>query len=100
MQEGKARVKEAVELLQTVTRTSHPMLFLKMGTVNWTPVGDAMLQAIIPGRNGTAAVVLCDEEGNSKAMSDWVAEAQAEEHSRALLAKGVRKYEGEVKLPV
>lgn len=100
VQEGRARVKEAVELLQAVAGVSHPMLFLKMTAQEWTPVGGEMLQAIIPGKNGTAAVVLCDAEGNSKAMSEWLSAIQAEENSRALESKGVQRFDGEVRLPL
>lgn len=100
VQEGRVRVKEAVELLQSVAGLSHPMLFLKMGAREWTPVGTETLQAVVPGKNKTAALVICDGEGNSKAMSAWLASTDAERYSQALAAKGVAKFQGEVKLPI
>lgn len=100
VQEGKARVKEAVDMLQAVTGVSHPMLFLKMTTSEWTPVGSELFQAIIPGKNDTSALVLCDADGNSKAMSAWLTAAQADENSKTLESKGVQRFVGEVKLPL
>ncbi len=76
------------------------MLFLKMGAAEWTPVGNESLYAVVPGKQGTAALVLCDMDGNSKVMSDWVASGQAEEYSRSLSAKGLQRFDGEVKLPI
>jgi hypothetical protein len=76
------------------------MLFLKLGSSEWTPVGEEMLQQVIPGKGGTAALVLCDAEGNSKAMSAWLPEAKASELSKSLEARGFAVFSGEVKLPI
>ena len=87
-------------VLQEVAGPCYPMLFLKMGAPSWTPVGEEMLQQLIPGKNDTSAVVLCDSEGNAKTMSAWHPNTKAEELSRTLLAKGVHVFDGEVKLPI
>jgi len=100
VQQGRARVQDAVDLLQQTAGLCYPMLFLKIGSGSWTPVGEEMLYSIVPGKSGTAAVVICDAEGNSKAMSAWVPEAKAEEHAQALGSKGLAKFEGEVRLPI
>jgi hypothetical protein len=76
------------------------MLFLKIGITEWTPVGKEMLHSLVPGKNGTAAVVICDADGNSKTMSAWVPAAKAEEIARTLESKQVPRYDGEVKLPI
>ncbi len=76
------------------------MLFLKLGLTDWTPVGEEMLHKVVPGKNSTAALVVCDAEGNSKAMSTWVPEAKAEEYARILESKGVPQFPGDVKLPI
>lgn len=100
VQLGKARVQDAVDLLQQVAGQCHPMLFLKVGSESWSPVGEEMLYAIVPGESGTAAVVICDAEGNSKAMTAWVQPSLAEGYARSLGSKGLAKFEGEVELPI
>lgn len=100
VQEGRARVKQALERLQEVAGPSYPVLFLKMGIQDWTPVGEEELCALVSGKGGTAAVVVCDSDGNSKAMSAWVPRSEAERIVNALESKGLHRYGGEVKLPV
>ncbi|MBI3859668.1 MAG: hypothetical protein HY296_05440 [Thaumarchaeota archaeon] len=99
VQQGRTRVQKAVEVLQEVAGPSYPLLFLKIGNPEWTPVGEELLCAIVPGKNSTGSVVLCDSEGNSKAMSTWVKMSDAESFLLSLDSKGIPKYEGEVKLP-
>lgn len=98
--EGRRRVNAAIGVLQEVAGPCYPMLFLKLGVRNWTPVGGEMLHQIIPGKDETAAVVICDSEGNSKAMSTWTAAGRAAEFSTQLEGRGVPVYQGEVKLPI
>ncbi len=93
-------MQEAVNLLQQVGGPCYPLLFLKVGSKSWAPVGEEMLCSLVPGRSGTAAAVICDAEGNSKAMTAWVSTAKAGEYVKALNSKGLATYEGEVKLPV
>lgn len=100
VQQGKARVQDAVNFLQQVAGPCYPMLFLKVGSGTWSPVGEEMLYSVVPGKSGAAAVVICDAEGNSKAMTTWIQAALAEEHARSLGAKGLAKFEGEVNLPI
>ena len=76
------------------------MLFLKVGSGAWTPVGEEKFYSVVPRKSGTAALVICDAEGNSKAMTPCVPAATAEEHARSLGSKGLVKFEGEVKLPI
>jgi len=99
VQEGRARIKRALDLLQDVAGPSYPMLFLKIGPKEWTPVGEENLYSLLMGKNETAAVVLCDSEGNSKAMSTWVSRPKAAEFASVLESKGVLRFAGEVKLP-
>ena len=100
VQEGRRRVGRAVDVLQKVAGPSSPMLFLKMGASQWTPVGEEMLQKTVPGKGGTAALVLCDAEGNAKAMSGWMSEEKAAAHSRVLEVQGIAIFSGDVKLPI
>jgi hypothetical protein len=90
----------AVALLQEVAGPSYPMLLLKLGITDWTPVGEEMLHKVVPGKNDTAALVICDGDGNSKAMSGWIPRARAEECSKTLELKGIPVYPGDVKLPI
>lgn len=100
MQTGRSRVKRALETLQDVAGPSYPVLFLKMGVQEWIPVGEEELFALVPGKGGTTAVVVCDSDGNAKAMSQWSSHDDAERVSGALASKGLARYDGEVKLPV
>jgi hypothetical protein len=99
VQMGKARVKRAVEFLQEVAGPSYPVLFLQEGKSEWTPVNDEILYSQVAGKNSTAAIVLCDGDGNPKAMSDWVPEARAAEFSALLDSRGISRFRGEVRLP-
>jgi len=99
VQQGRARVQEAINVLQPVAGQCYPMLFLKIGAGAWTPVGKEMLYSVVPGKSETAAVVVCDAEGNSKAMTPWIAASLAEDYARSLGSKGLARFEGEVKLP-
>ena len=98
--QGRKRSAEAVSKLQEVAGPCYPMLFLKLGVSEWTPVGAEMLHTVVPGKNGTAALVICDGDGNSKAMSGWVPEEKADEFSESLEAMGIPVFPGEVKLPL
>ena len=100
VQEGRTRVQRAVEMLQDVAGQCYPLLFLKMGIKGWTPVGEESLYSIVNGKNSTAAVVLCDSDGNSKAMSAWVLASRAQTIADSLASKGIVRYDGEVKLPI
>lgn len=93
-------MRDAIEVLQSVAGVSYPMLFLKIGVTDWTPVGKEMLHSLVPGKNETSALVICDAEGNSKAMSTWLPISKVEEFSTTLTSKGIPKFDGEVKLPV
>ncbi|HXY56910.1 MAG TPA: hypothetical protein VEH01_04770 [Nitrososphaerales archaeon] len=100
VQEGRSRVNRAVAMLQGVAGPSSPMLFLKLGISDWTPVGEEMLHKVVPGKDDTAAIVICDAEGNAKAMSAWVKTSRANEFALVLESKGVQVFLGEVKLPI
>lgn len=100
VKEGRARVNKAVSALQEVAGPCYPMLFLKLGVTDWTPVGEEMLHKVVPGKNRTAALVVCDGDGNSKAMSPFVSEDRAKEFSKNLELKGIPVFPGDVKLPI
>jgi len=100
VQEGRKRVTRAVSFLQEVAGPSYPMLFLKFGIPDWTPVGEELLHKIIPGKTETAAIVICDADGNAKAMSGWLSVAKASELAKELESKGAPEFPGDVKLPI
>ena len=100
VKEGRRRVNLAVSALQEVAGPCYPMLFLKLGVTDWTPVGDEMLHKLVPGKNETAAVVVCDGEGNAKAMSAFVSADRAREFGKTLELGGVPVFPGDVKLPI
>ncbi len=100
VQEGRRRVSRAVAVLQEVAGPSYPMLFLKLGIPEWTPVGEEMLHAAIPGKGGTAALVICDGEGNAKAMSGWLPSGDAGALTKELESRGIQGFRGDVKLPI
>lgn len=93
-------MNKAVAFLQEMAGPCYPLLFLKMGPSEWTPVGEEMLYSVVPGKNDTAALVICDRDGNSKAMSSMLPESKARELSSALEKKGIPRYDGDVKLPI
>jgi hypothetical protein len=100
VKEGRMRVNRAVSTLQEIAGPCYPMLFLKLGVTDWTPVGEEMMQKVVPGKNKTAALVICDGDGNSKAMSTFVPAEKASEFSKRLELKGIPVFPGDVKLPI
>ncbi|MDA4128389.1 MAG: hypothetical protein OK422_02870 [Thaumarchaeota archaeon] len=100
VQEGRSKVQRAVQFLEGVAGPSSPLLFIKMGKPDWTPVGEENLYSILPGKDSTASIVLCDRDGNTKAMSGWLPRENAQSVATLLEGKGIVKYAGEVKLPI
>jgi len=100
VQEGRKRVDSAIAVLQEVAGPAYPMLLLKLGISDWTPVGREQLHAIVPGKNNTCSLVICDADGNAKAMSSWVPVEKGEELAKTLESKGIPRFEGNVKLPI
>ena len=100
VQEGRRRVNRALAVLQKVAGTSYPMLILKLGVAEWTPVGEETMNKVVRGKNATAALVICDGEGNSKAMSAWIPSESADGASKRLEAEGIPVFPGDVKLPI
>ena len=100
VQEGRRRVNTAISVLQDVVGPCYPVLFLKMGIPDWTPVGDEMMHKVIPGKADTAALILCDAEGNSKAMSTWLPRDRAVEFAKTIERKVIPEFPDEVKLPI
>lgn len=100
VQTGRARAKRSLETLQGVAGPAYPVLFLKMGMQEWTPVGEEELFSLVSGKEEKAAVVICDSDGNSKAMTSWLERSDAERVAADLKVKGLAHYVGEVKLPV
>jgi len=100
VQEGRRRVNRAVAVLQEVAGPSHSMLFLKLGIDDWTPVGDEMMHKVVFGKGGTAALVICDAEGNAKAMSDWLPADRAHTLAKALESREIPSFPGDVRLPL
>ncbi len=100
VQEGRRRAQDALILLEKVAGPSHPVLFLKIGKTDWTPVGEENLYSTIDGKDGTTGVVICDSDGNTKAMSGWLSRGDAEKSASVLQSRGLGHFLGEVKLPV
>jgi len=100
VQEGRNRVTKAVTVLQEVAGPSYPMLFLKLGTSEWTPVGEEMMYKVVPGKQGTAALAICDAEGNAKAMSAWLSGESAQSLAKTLESREIPLFPGDVKLPI
>ncbi len=86
--------------MQESAGPSYPVLFIKTGMPDWNPVGDENLYSIVNGKNDTAAVVICDSDGNTKAMSRWLGKEVVAESASLLRSKGIERFEGDVKLPI
>ena len=100
VQEGRNRVNRAVAVLQEVAGPSYPLLFLKLGVSDWTPVGVEMMHKVVPGKQGTAALVICDAEGNAKAISAWLPGEKAQSLAKTLESREIPSFPGDVKLPI
>ena len=100
VQEGRTIVQRAIKLLQEVAGPSYPVLFMKTGRTEWSPVGEENLYSMIDGKNNTAAVVICDSDGNTKAMSGWLSREDAAKSASILQSRGIDMFKGDVKLPI
>jgi hypothetical protein len=100
VQEGRRRVQSSLSLLEEAAGPSHAVLFMKTGRTDWSPVGEENLYSTIDGKGGTTAVVICDSDGNTKAMSGWLSSEDAEKSASVLQSRGLGHFLGEVKLPV
>jgi len=100
VQEGRKRVDRAVAVLREIAGPSYPMLFLKLGISDWTPVGDELMHKVVPGKEGRAALVICDAEGNAKAMSSWLPADEAPNLAKVLESREIPSFPGDVKLPI
>ena len=76
------------------------MLFLKVGLADWTPVGDEQLFSTIKRADGSAALVICDSDGNSKAMSVWTTTNAVGNYETELRSRGLVEFTVEVRLPI
>jgi len=83
-----------------VAGPSYPVLFMKTGRTEWSPVGEENLYSMIDGKNNTAAVVICDSDGNTKAMSGWLSREDAAKSASILQSRGIDMFKGDVKLPI
>jgi hypothetical protein len=100
VQEGRKRVSGAMVVLREVAGPCYPLLFLKLGISDWTPVGEEMLYKVTTGNSGTCALVICDAEGNAKAMSTWIPVEKAGEFAKTLESRGIPIFRGDVKFPI
>jgi hypothetical protein len=100
VQEGRLRVQSALKILQENVGSANPVLFVKMKYDKWEPVGEENFYSVLAGKNDTAAIVICDGDGNTKAMSTWMSRWEAENAAASISAKGLQSFKGEVKLPI
>lgn len=100
VQEGRKIAQRAIKLLEEVAGPSYPVLFMKTGRTEWSPVGEENLYSMIDGKNNTAAVVICDSDGNTKAMSGWLSREDAAKSASILQSRGIDMFKGDVKLPI
>lgn len=96
---GKERTALAVQLLSDVGGPSFPLLVLKMGLSDFTPVGAENFYAVIK-KDKLEAVVLCDIDGNAKAITGWLNAEKVKEVIYKLEQRGIKKFEGRLKTPV
>jgi len=100
VQEGSKIAQRAIKLLEEVAGPCYRVLFMKTGRTEWSPVGEENLYSMIDGKNNTAAVVICDSDGNTKAMSGWLSREDAAKSASILQSRGIDMFKGDVKLPI
>jgi len=44
--------------------------------------------------------VICDSDGNTKAMSSWLSREDAAKSASILQSRGIERFKGDVKLPI
>lgn len=98
IRQGRDRVRESMKLLNELGLPSYPLLFLKMEEGDFTPVGEENLYTVLEEKE-RASIVLCDVDGNSKAITPPLSKEQAEKVARQLESMGLKKFEGKLRLP-
>jgi hypothetical protein len=98
IKEGRKRVVDSLKLLNQAGSPSYPLLFLKMDTEDFTPVGEENMFSVLEDKN-RRAVVLCDKDGYAKAITSWMSTENAERVIRFLESLGLSNYKGSIKMP-
>lgn len=106
---GQKRVQQAREYLNRFTDgKAMPALALRDNKTNvWEPVGEENLYAVVDESSGFVLtdrsgyiVVLCDQNGISKAIVQGLNKEQKDEVVKMLDSENIRQYKGKVSLPV
>ena len=98
--EGQRRMEEAQKLLTKFAGYAKPAIFLKRGVQEFEPVGEEDLFSIVEINPGTVMIALVDSEGNAKAISSYMGKIRGQEVIKQIEGAGIRKYEGNLNLPV
>ncbi len=98
IKQGKDRVRESMRILNESGSLSYPLLFLKFGKADFEPVGEENLYSVLEDRD-KRAVVICDSEGNAKAITPWMEEEKTNQIVRSLVSLGIERYKGTLKMP-
>jgi hypothetical protein len=97
---GMQRVDEAVELLKSITRYARPAFFLKpLADKGYQPVGEENFFAIKAIGDNVFSIVICDEEGNAKAISQPMTKYVMDRFVTKLREKGLKEFKGELNYP-
>ncbi len=100
---GTERSEKAAEILRAVTGGAKVALHLKPLKLRregkYEPVGEENLYSTLKRKEGFVNVVICDSEGNVKAISRPIDEKEVDKYLSELEKRGLKRYEGELHYP-
>jgi len=97
---GLERSEKAAEVLAQITGYARAAVFLRHEAKEFEPVGEENFYAIVELKPKSVVIVLCDEGGNAKAISQFLHPSLIEKILERLKAKNIKQYQGKPYIPL
>ncbi|GBC72594.1 hypothetical protein HRbin03_00425 [archaeon HR03] len=97
---GEAVAQRAQNLLSAYTGTAYAAMVVKETRDGWSPVGEENLFTVVRKDENFSIIVICDGDGYAKAMSNPIPHKAAESIAAKMEKDGLKRYSGELILPL
>lgn len=97
---GEMVAQRAAQLLMSYTGYAVAAMIVKESKEGWTPVGEENFYATVNKDENFCVIVICDGDGYVKAMSNPIPCKVAESMASKMEKDGLRKYSGQLILPL
>ncbi|MEM0349658.1 MAG: hypothetical protein QXE96_05955 [Candidatus Caldarchaeum sp.] len=97
---GEVVAQRAQQLLSAYTGTAYAAMVVKETRDGWAPVGEENFFTVVQKDENFSVIVVCDADGYAKAMSHPIPHKAAESIVAKMEKDGLKKYSGELILPL